>query len=608
MAKKPRKSMDDPRNWGMGGGEPDRPADARGPDPHAPAAPGRRDPRSIGAPRQAPTDWGDFEWTPPRDLRPPDEEPAPAETTAAGAWKDFDTMYPEEPAAAAPPAPADDWYDVAPRPADGPRDRTDAPAAAYPPRRPSGEYPPAGDRGAATPPDDDEWRWVAPSGPPAPASAGGYDAEPAGSPYERAAGPAAYEAAPYGDAAGDAGPYAEAGVSPHAAQPAGRPAAGAGGERRQYHSYRSSGGRAASRSAGGAGGSGSGGGRPQSPDDIPTLDPPNGRRLVPAGSILIALIIGLALAALLNAQSLQRAAESMHVGPLRTVMLGLVKPVEAVSSTLRLDRPRAAIEDALGRGSQEQAGTHTRPGDEETATPSAKPSPGKSGKPAASPSAALFTPTEDHELALWVGGDSMAMVFGESVVAMADQTGVIDSALDYHVSSGLSRPDFFNWPNRIRAEMKSFRPDVAVFASGANDGQGFEYEGQVLSYGSKEWLEVYAKRVGAAMDLLGEKGKRQVWWIGMPVARDPEQSAIYRTLNKVYAAEAKKRPFVHYMDTYEMFSDENGNYNDYLTGLSGKTELMRQGDGIHWSRAGGDLAAAELLEQIAKLYKFKFEP
>lgn len=340
-------------------------------------------------------------------------------------------------------------------------------------------------------------------------------------------------------------------------------------------------------------------------------DGPDGRRLAPAGTVLLALIIGLGLAALLNAQSLQSAAESMHVGTTRSIAMALVKPVTAVSSLLRLDRPRAAIEDALGRGAREVAGVHTR-------TPEPEPSGADGGgsgsdgsaspKPSAAPSAAIFTPTKDKKLALWVGGDSMAMTFGESLVAMADRTGVIETALDYHVSSGLSRPDFFNWPKRLKAEMKGFQPDVVVFASGANDGQDVQYEGKVYSYGTEEWNDLYRERVAVAMNIASGEQGRPVWWVGMPIARDPAQSEIYRNFNTIYKEEAEKRPNVHYVDTYAMFSDAGGNYSDYLTGISGKKELMRQGDGIHWSRAGSDLVAAEVMEQIAELYKFPFKP
>jgi len=302
-------------------------------------------------------------------------------------------------------------------------------------------------------------------------------------------------------------------------------------------------------------------------------------------------VIGLLLAALLNAQSLQTQAEAMEIGPARSLMMGLVKPVVAVSSFLHLDAPRSAIETAMGRGEQEHADVHTR----DVKQPDV-------------PKAEIFEPTPDRKLAIWVGGDSMAMVFGQSLVAMADQTGVIDTALDYHISSGLSRPDFFDWPKRLKKEMESFQPDVPVALFGANDAQDVDYEGKVLYFGSDEWLALYHERVGEAMDILSGEQKRPVWWVGMPITRLADYNKNIRILNSVYKEEAAKRDNVTYVDTYGMFGDADGAYTDYLPALGGKTERVRQEDGIHWSRAGGDLVAAEVLEQISRLYKFPFSP
>ena len=320
-----------------------------------------------------------------------------------------------------------------------------------------------------------------------------------------------------------------------------------------------------------------------------------GRRLMPAGYVLLVILIGLALAALLNARTLANAAKDQPVGLKRDVLVALTKPITGISSLLRLDKPRELVDAALGRSSQEQSDVHHRPnsGGHHTATPT----PGASGSASATPRPA-WTPSKHDKLALWVGGDSMAMVFGQSLVAMSQQTRVIDAVLDYHVSSGLSRPDFFDWPKRLRAEMTSYDPDVAVALFGANDAQGVEYQGKVLKFDTPEWIALYHERVGAAMDILIGKQHRPVWWVGMPISRLSDYNYNLMVLNKVYGDEARKRPEVRYVDSWTMFADKNGNYTDYLRGLSGTTELMRQSDGIHWTRAGGDLLAKAVLDQV----------
>ena len=320
--------------------------------------------------------------------------------------------------------------------------------------------------------------------------------------------------------------------------------------------------------------------------------------------MLLTLFIGFGLASLLLAPKLASLAKDQPFGARRDLLVALTKPLTAVSSLLRLDKPASAVESALGRSAnQEQSGLATRPHSSPTPTPRPSSSAGHSG--GTSPSPSSWTPTKKNQLAMWIGGDSMAMIFGQSLVALSQQTGVIDPVLDYKVSSGLSRPDFFDWPLRMRAQMKSFDPDVAVVMIGTNDGQSVEYQGKVLQFDTPAWLALYHKRVGAAMDILIGSQHRQVWWIGMPIMRSAAFSKVVRVLDSVYKSEAAKQPDVHWVDTYAMFADKSGHYQDYLPGPSGQMELMRQSDGIHFSRAGADMAAAIVLGQIKAFWHIK---
>jgi hypothetical protein len=68
--------------------------------------------------------------------------------------------------------------------------------------------------------------------------------------------------------------------------------------------------------------------------------------------------------------------------------------------------------------------------------------------------------------------------------------------------------------------------------------------------------------------------------------------------DQVFREEAAKRPWVRFVDTYPLFADESGGYADYLPTGDGTLVLMRQGDGIHWSRAGGDRVADAVLTAL----------
>ena len=66
-------------------------------------------------------------------------------------------------------------------------------------------------------------------------------------------------------------------------------------------------------------------------------------------------------------------------------------------------------------------------------------------------------------------------------------------------------------------------------------------------------------------------------------------------INDVVAAQAQDRPWVTFIDTAAILGGSDGGYVDRLPGID---QDLRQGDGIHLSRAGADLLAEHLLDLI----------
>ncbi|HMK92467.1 MAG TPA: DUF459 domain-containing protein [Thermoleophilia bacterium] len=312
----------------------------------------------------------------------------------------------------------------------------------------------------------------------------------------------------------------------------------------------------------------------------------DGRRPLPAGKVLLAAAVGVALATLLTAASLERTARALPYGPQRTVAVALARPLAAVSRVTLFDRPARGLSALLGRTSpEEQAGQALS----------------DLGAPSGGPSA-VPTPTADRPLRIWVGGDSLAQNTGAQVVRYADETGVMKATLDYHISTGLSRPDFYDWPRRLGWVANAVQPDVAVAFFGANDAQSVAYDGQVLPNGSRPWLALYHQRVGAAMDTLLRGGATHVYWIGLPVMKDPAFSRTARVLNTVFAHEAAKRPGVTFVDTWRLFLDPSGHYAPYLRNADGELLLMRQADGVHLTLAGASRQGWSIVHRIARDY------
>jgi hypothetical protein len=306
-----------------------------------------------------------------------------------------------------------------------------------------------------------------------------------------------------------------------------------------------------------------------------------GARPMAAGRLVVVGVIALSLAALFNADSLYATAHRQPYGWKRTVLTNLVGPVRSLSSTLHLNRPRQRIETAIGREDTTSRG----PVEEVTVTTVPRAS-----RPTTT--APLRRPNTAAPLRLWVGGDSMARDFGQAGERLASSRGTFTPTLDYRISTGLSRPDYFNWPVHLRDDVLPTNPEVMVVVFGANDGQPLEVDGVVRQVRDPEWQEEYRRRVATTMDLLRGEGRRIIW-VGQPRMRSSSFDQRMGILDGIYESEAAKRPWVHFLDSRPVLAVRKGaGYTAYLEGDDGQLHLARQGDGVHLSRYGADRLAA----------------
>jgi hypothetical protein len=201
-------------------------------------------------------------------------------------------------------------------------------------------------------------------------------------------------------------------------------------------------------------------------------------------------------------------------------------------------------------------------------------------------------------LSLWVGGDSTAVYMGQGLTALARALGGTVSGEFYKNSTGLTRPDFFDWRQEFADEMARARPNVAVVMLGANDLQGIvAADGRSYQPGTDGWRAEYTRRLDAALDTLTADPDRLVVWVGQPIMEPSEYNAGIQQLNDLFAAEAQKRPNVVYVDAYDLFADGHGQYQVRLATAQGDQDL-RAADGIHFTVAGGQYLADAVMKAI----------
>jgi hypothetical protein len=342
---------------------------------------------------------------------------------------------------------------------------------------------------------------------------------------------------------------------------------------------------------------------------------------MPAWRVGLLIVAGLLLAALLNADALLRRAEQKPFGGERDFWVAVWRPFADASSALRLDKPREWLDDARGVDGARSAqfpyaavpsatatatanatvgGTSRSPldGSSVAAPPDTHEAPGVVQGPV-EPKPALRTPTTTWPLRVWVGGDSLSVRLGESLGRDAADTGVMSVHMDSHIGTGLARPDVFDWTHEIADTNADWSPDVAVVIFGGNDMQPLKTaDGQVASPQTDAWRMEYARRVGATMDEMAADG-RVVVWVGLPIPRDASMSAKLQEIDQIERAEAGKRPGVVFIDAWKLFSDGGGGYSAYLPDGSGAMQLVREPDGLHVTRAGGDRLADAVMGAIA---------
>lgn len=329
------------------------------------------------------------------------------------------------------------------------------------------------------------------------------------------------------------------------------------------------------------------------------------------GRVFGVIVGALLIAVLLNAPWLEDGAKKQPFGKERDFWVAVWKPFATVSRALYLDQPRKWVEDAIGRESDgdvfelpanpgDEPGTTATPGQggaDRTPTPRVSESPTATPTPTPPPQL-VRTPDATSPLRVWVGGDSMSKVLGEALVRQASETGVMTPAQDSQLSSGLTRPDFFDWPGHFHQLVTSDAADVYVVMFGANDSQGIQTpSGDIYQPGEEGWTVEYRRRVAGVMDLLRRDG-RMVVWVGQPIMRSAEFSQRMAELNAIYREEAAKRYWVRFVDLWPLFVTAGGGYDAYIVDDDGEVKLMRHPDGVHLVREGGEKAARAILKAI----------
>lgn len=311
--------------------------------------------------------------------------------------------------------------------------------------------------------------------------------------------------------------------------------------------------------------------------------------------LVIVTLAALLLVALFNCDQLVQLAKQMPYGSQRTAALDVAKADQDVSHALWLDRPRHGLDRLFGHGSS-GGGNPLTPITPIRPTPSATPSAPASATP--STPATTAPPSAAHPLRVFLGGDSIAEDVGSAFQQLATDSKVVSFDDAARISTGLTRPDYFDWPARLRQVLTgSHPPQVVIVMVGGNDVQPILTPKGPAAFGTAAWFAEYRRRVAGTMAML-TSGGADVYWVGQPLMRSAELSRQLDRLDAIFAAEAASHPGVTFVDARPLLADAHGRYAEYLPGAHGTLVQVRWGDGFHLTPAGALRVAQAVWDQM----------
>ncbi len=158
-------------------------------------------------------------------------------------------------------------------------------------------------------------------------------------------------------------------------------------------------------------------------------------------------------------------------------------------------------------------------------------------------------------------------------------------------STGLCRPDFYNWPVVLEKNLKSFRPHLVVMWVGTNDNQNVHgvKTGGLLT---PEWQKAYYRKMYEIISLC-QKYKAKLIFIGPPTVGDPKVDAELRQINQVMKRMCQHHR-IPFLDVRPIFADRKGRYVQRLQNWEGQWVDIRTKDQVHITDAGNNLVMQQL--------------
>ena len=322
-------------------------------------------------------------------------------------------------------------------------------------------------------------------------------------------------------------------------------------------------------------------------------------RWAPATPVVITLWVLLLLLSVYQGKAIRDEIDKSDVLREQTWLRNAVTEIMRVSDSLGFAELRAALGDVRDKINAPYTVLEAPEGDGELDRN------GDNGAvdPSANPKAARHTRPLRPRKVLVIGASSIQFAVGVDLEKRfpRDYEGVKVKRFG-QLATGLTRPDFMDWPKKLRELAKSFKPDLVICNFGGNDAQPIPVgDYGHVAYESPDWDKKYGERVTEMIDIAKAHGADTVM-VGMPIMRSPKFSKKMRRLNRAMKA-ATEAAGMLFVSTYEKASTRDGKYRTEVS-VGRRRGLMRTSDGVHYTKLGAQFVMNHVMDAVERRYHF----
>ncbi len=196
---------------------------------------------------------------------------------------------------------------------------------------------------------------------------------------------------------------------------------------------------------------------------------------------------------------------------------------------------------------------------------------------------------QDGPVHVLIIGDSMAATdFGRELGRWLKTESNVVIRRRGKSSSGLARPDFFDWFEEGKRLVKLHDPDLVVVIIGGNDGQDLrpKTEGRWVHWRSDAWPSAYQERLNRFLDAMAARDRRFAW-LRLPAMEHRRLEGKLELIRAVQSDVVVGRSDVlEEVVVTDCFYGPAGRMYRFVPEGPDAGQRLRLDDGIHFTRAG----------------------